>query len=210
MKPSGQKPTSWPPSTAASGAYPSPGGYPSGPPAGPAGRGAPAGKALPIVVSVGLAVGVFSGLMIVRPPAPAASAEGLAPPPDAALAREARPPVDAGVAEQRPVAVAPADAALPATASLRFAVQPAAAEVAITVDGVPVSERAVVLELGEGGERTVAIAARARGYRAWQDQRVVRADQLVTIELQPVPRPPRREREKPPGPRNGSDGLIDL
>lgn len=195
-------------------------------------------RTLPIIAGIGVAVGVFGGLMIIRGTGNSNAAgnpevtengekpEGEAPvltPPDAAAAAVvATAEVDAA-----PKAVTPPE---PETRklSLRFDVAPKTAK--IEVDGKAVKNGELTLELAAGEKKEVEVEATAEGYEPWSKTVAVATTgttQTVDIELEKVvkkpvttstsgtkkpPRPPRDER-KPPrdrgsGRRSGGSGGL--
>jgi hypothetical protein len=189
-------------------------GPPPGPGAasagGPRRRGTP--KIVPIVVSAGLAVGTFCGLLFGVGTGGGSSTAGAAPGSDAGAAVVQAAPIDAGA-----VAVAAFDAAPPppdagagvvqidaALAAVKvvitFKVVPAV-PTEITVDGEKVvgTTHEVVLE---DGARTVKIVAKAKGFRIHEKEFAVTKDMVVPIAL--------KKRGDGPSPQGPSGPIIDL
>lgn len=210
------------------------GGYP-----GPMSRRAPS-RTLPIIAGIGVAVGVFGGLMIIRGTGKSSAAGN-----PEVVDNSGKPeggeipvlaPLDAGT--QQVVATAEVDAAPKAATppepevrkvTLRFNVAPKTAK--IEVDGTAVKNGEMVLELAPDEKKEVEIEASAEGYEPWSKTVAVAttgAAQTVKVELEKVakkpvatsstskkPPKPRDEGRKPPrerdkGRRGGSGGLIDL
>jgi hypothetical protein len=195
-------------------------------------------RTLPIIAGIGVAVGVFGGLMIIRGTGNSSAASNPevtdnAEKPEGDEVPVLAPP-DAGAA----VAAATADAATKAATppepetrqvTLRFNVAPKTA--AITIDGEAVKNGEMALELAPGEKKEVEIEAMAEGYEPWSKTVAVATtgtSQTVEIALEKVakkpvasnsgskkPPRPREEKPKPPrerntGRRGGSGGLIDL
>jgi hypothetical protein len=209
--------------------YPSGGGspYPSAAapssyPGGGTGRRA-SSRTLPIIVGVGVAVGVFGGLMIIRGTGSSSAEAGngngaggealVLGPPDAGAAEiVATVQVDAA-----PAAVTPPGPEK-RTVTLRFEVSPRDAD--IEVDGKAVKNGALALELAADERKEVEVVVEAEGYEPWTKKLAVSTtddEQAVSVELEkikrttPVRRPPRprddgrkRDRDRRPG------GIIDL
>lgn len=209
-----------------------PGGY-----TGAMSRRAPS-RTLPIIAGIGVAVGVFGGLMIIRGTGKAAGntevvdnsgkPEGdempvLAPPDAAPQQAVAAAEVDAA-----PKAATPPEPEV-RKVTLRFDVAPKTAK--IEVDGAAVKNGEMVLELAPDEKKEVEIEASAEGYEPWSKTVAVATTgsaQTVKVELEKVAKKPvttsstskkpprqREETRKPPrerdkGRRNGSGGLIDL
>jgi hypothetical protein len=181
-------------------------GPPPGPAAAPAGgprrRGTP--KIVPIVVSAGLAVGTFCGLLFGVGTGDGAKAAGTGTGTGAAVA-----PIDAGAAVA-PVDAAPPppDAGVPVDAAaaaavkvvLTFKVVPAV-PTEITVDGVKVEGTTFEVVL-EDGARTVKIVAKAKGFRTHEKEFAVTKDMVVPIAL--------KKRADGPSPQGPSGPIIDL
>jgi hypothetical protein len=202
--------------------YPAAAG-PAGGYGGPMSRRA-SSRTLPIIAGIGVAVGVFGGLMIIRGTGDSSAAgnpevtengekpEGgeapvLTSPDAAAAAVVATAEVDAA-----PKAVTPPE---PETRklSLRFDVAPKTAKIA--VDGKTVKNGELTLELAADEKKEVEIEATAEGYEPWSKTVAVATTgttQTVDIELEKVvkkpvttsntgtkkpPRPPREERKPP-------------
>lgn len=209
------------------------GGYP-----GPMSRRA-SSRTLPIIAGIGVAVGVFGGLMIIRGTGSSSAAGNPEVVDNGKTGGEGIPvlsPPDAGA--QKVVATAEVDAAPSAVTppepevrkvTLRFDVAPKTAK--IEVDGKAVKNGELVLELAADEKKDVEIEASAQGYEPWSKTVTVATTgttQTVEVELEKVakkpvstttvkktPRPPRDEGRKPPrdrgnGRRGGSGGLIDL
>jgi hypothetical protein len=210
------------------------GGYP-----GPMSRRA-SSRTLPIIAGIGVAVGVFGGLMIIRGTGSSSAAGNpevvdnggkpggdeipvLAPPDAGAQQAVATAEVDAA-----PKAVTPPEPEV-RKVTLRFDVAPKTAK--IEVDGKAVRNGELVLELAADEKKEVEIEASAQGYEPWSKTVAVATtgtSQTVEVELEKVakkpvssssssrkPPRPRDEGRKPPrdrgtGRRGGSGGLIDL
>lgn len=200
-----------------------PAGYP-----GPMSRRA-SSRTLPIIAGIGVAVGVFGGLMIIRGTGSSSAAGNpevtdngekpevpvLAPPDAGAVVATAT--VDAA-----PMVVTPPE---PRKVTLRFDVAPRTAK--IEVDGQAVKKNELVLELAADETKEVEIEATAEGYEPWSKTVAVATTgtaQTVEIELEKVAKKPVASSRKPPRPREenrkprdrgngrrgGSGGLIDL
>jgi hypothetical protein len=201
-------------------------------------------RTLPIIVGVGVAVGVFGGLMIIRgtgdsvagsdPPVlegSNGSAEGEGKPEGKTDGKPDEPPVltptderTVEVAANVEVDAAPTPVTPPKpekrTVTLRFDVSPSDAD--IEVDGKPVKDGALALELAADERKQVEVVVEAEGYEPWTKKLAVSTtadEQDVSVELEKVkrtttpvrrpPRPPRddgrrRDRDRRPG------GIIDL
>jgi hypothetical protein len=209
-------------------------------------------RTLPIIVGVGVAVGVFGGLMIIRgtgdsvagsdPPVlegSNGSAEGEGKPegktdgkPEGKTdGKPDEPPVlippderTVEVAANVEVDAAPTPVTPPKpekrTVTLRFEVSPSDAD--IEVDGKPVKDGALALELAADERKQVEVVVEAEGYEPWTKKLAVSTtadEQDVSVKLEKVkrtttpvrrpPRPPRddgrrRDRDRRPG------GIIDL
>jgi hypothetical protein len=181
-------------------------------------------------VGVGVAVGVFGGLMIIRGTGSSSAAGndpqvlvGIDDPEDGETPVLLGPP-DAGMPEvvaaievdAAPVEVTPPEPET-RTVTLRFDVSPRNAS--IEVDGKTVKNRKLSLELAADEAKQVKIVVEANGYQSWtKEVEVSTTDdvQAVAVELEKVSRPPvrrpprprddgrRRDRERRPG------GIIDL
>lgn len=194
------------------------------------GRRAPS-RTLPVIVGVGVAVGVFGGLMIIRGTGSSSAAgnddpqvlvgiddqdDGETPvllgSPDAGL-----PEVVAAVAvDAAPVEVTPTEPEK-RTVTLRFDVSPRNA--AIQVDGKPVKNRKLSFELAADERKQVKVVVEADGYQSWTEKLDVSTgddEQAVAVALEKVTRPPPR---RPPRPRDDGrrrdrdrrpGGIIDL
>jgi hypothetical protein len=182
-------------------------GPPPGPGAAPAGgprrRGTP--KIVPIVVSAGLAVGTFCGLLFGVGTGGGSGTAGAAPGSDAGVGVVQTAPIDAGAAIDAapppPDAGVTADAALAAVkVVITFKVVPAV-PTEITVDGEKVvgTTHEVVLE---DGARTVKIVAKAKGFRIHEKEFAVTKDMVVPIAL--------KKRSDGPSPQGPSGPIIDL
>lgn len=224
--------------------YPSSGGSPypaaAGPVSYPTGTGRRASsRTLPIIVGVGVAVGVFGGLMIIRGTGSSNAAgndpqvleavddtdkegEGTAPvlgPPDAGAAE---------VVATATVDAAPAQVTPPKpekrTVTLRFDVTPKNAD--IEVDGKPVEDGALTLELDPDQRKQVEIVVEADGYEKWTKKVAVSTtsdEQAVAVELEkvvktttpvrrppPDRRPPRDDNRRRDRDNRRPGGIIDL
>jgi hypothetical protein len=180
-------------------------------------------------VGVGVAVGVFGGLMIIRGTGSSSAEAGNGPEVLNGNGEGGDAPVlgppDAGAAEV--VATVQVDAAPAAvtpprpekrTVTLRFEVSPRDAD--IEVDGKAVKNGALALELAADERKQVEVVVEAEGYEPWTKKLAVSTtddEQAVSVELEkikrttPVRRPPRprddgrkRDRDRRPG------GIIDL
>jgi hypothetical protein len=195
-------------------------------------------RTLPIIAGIGVAVGVFGGLMIIRGTGNAAGNpevvdNGGKPgvdelpvlgPPDAG----AQQVVATAEVDAAPKAVTPPDPEV-RKVTLRFDVAPKTAK--IEVDGKAVKNGELVLELAADEKKEIEIEASAQGYEPWSKTVAVATTgkaQTVEIELEKVakkpvassssntrkPPRPRDEVRKPPrdrgNGRRGSGGLIDL
>jgi len=209
------------------------GGYP-----GPMSRRA-SSRTLPIIAGIGVAVGVFGGLMIIRGTGNSSAAGNPEVVDNGGKAGGDEIPVlgppDAGA--QQVVATAEVDAAPKAVTppepevrkvTLRFDVAPKTAK--LEVDGKAVKNGELVLELAADEKKEVEIEASAQGYEPWSKTVAVATTgtaQTVKVELEKVakkpvttttttrkPPRPRDEGRKPPrdrgNGRRGSGGLIDL
>lgn len=212
-------------------------GGPGGPPMqaqGPMRRGT--SKAVPIVVSAGLAVGVFCGLLfgvgkqseaVASAPATGSGAKA-DPTTGSAAASTATPtptptPPTAGSAAGS-ATVAAAGSAAPATGSaaptvvkpqtikLTVTIKPddAADDAKLEIDGKDVD--GMIVEL-PADKKSVRVEVKARGYRS-VDKKIELAGGDTAIELEmskrpstPTVRPPKRP-DRPPS--NDSGGLIDI
>ncbi|MEZ4366934.1 MAG: PEGA domain-containing protein [Kofleriaceae bacterium] len=170
-------------------------------------------KAVPVVVSAGLGVGVFFGLVLGigggtsapagAPPVAAVTIDAGVPdaaPAVAAVVVDAAPPpvvIDAAVPDAGPPPVP--------VATLTFEVVPAGADIRLTVDGEAVDGTTSQLELPDG-KRTVRVVGRASGYRTFDKKITVRGDQVVDVRL--VKR--RASSGGDDGPGLMDPGLIDL
>jgi PEGA domain len=191
-------------------------------------------RTLPIIVGVGMAVGVFGGLMIIRgtgsPPAIAGTDSEV---PEGGDGNDEKTPVLLGAPDARPpevvatveVDAAPAQVTPPRpekrTVTLRFEVSPRGAD--IEVDGKPVKNGALALDLAAGERKQVEVVVEADGYEPWTKKLAISTtddEQAVSVELEkikrttpPVRRPPRQRDD--PGRRRDRDrrpggGIIDL
>lgn len=209
--------------------YPSSGGspYPSAaaPNAYPGGMSRRvSSRTLPIIVGIGVAVGVFGGLMIIRGTGSSSAAsgepqvlpeagadDGAGAEPDKRQGGE--PPVLAAVDAGAPEVVATAEVdAAPVqitppepekrSVTLRFKVSPKDAD--IEVDGQKVEDGALALELLPDERKSVEIVVEADGYERWTKKLPIATkgdEQAVEIELKKIARtPPRRP------PRTRGDG----
>lgn len=163
-------------------------------------------RTLPIIVGVGVAVGVFGGLMIIRG---TGSSSAAANDPEVLVGENeggdkgedsqgGEPPVqrtpDAGVAAV--VAAATVDAAVAQvtppepqkrTVTLRFDVTPKSA--GIQVDGEEVEKGAFTLELAPDERKQVEVVVEAEGYEPWTKKVAVSTkgtEQVVSATLQKV------------------------
>jgi hypothetical protein len=192
-------------------------------------------RTLPIIVGVGVAVGVFGGLMIIRGTGSSSAATGGEPQvlkgsSGNAEGKPDEPPVlgppdarRADVVATVEVDAAPAPVTPPRpekrTVTLRFEVSPEDAD--IEVDGKPVKNGALALELAADERKAVEVVVEAEGYEPWTKKLAVSTtgdEQAVSVELEKIkrttpvrrpPRPPRddgrkRDRDRRPG------GIIDL
>ncbi len=220
-------PSPYPPAAGPSGGYP-----------GPMSRRA-SSRTLPIIAGIGVAVGVFGGLMIIRGTGSSSAAGNPEVVDNGGQAGGEEIPVlsppDAGA--QKVMATAEVNAAPKAVTppepeirkvTLRFDVAPKTAK--IEVDGKAVRNGELVLALAADEKKEVEIGASAQGYEPWSKTVAVATTgttQTVEVELEKVakkpvstttvkktPRPPRDEGRKPPrdrgNGRRGSGGLIDL
>ncbi len=191
-------------------------------------------RPLPIIVGVGVAVGVFGGLMIIRGTGGSDAVAGndpqvLEPVNGSAdqggeaqgLGQPDPPEVVAAVA----VDAAPAQVTPPKpekrTVTLRFEVAPKNATV--EVDGKAVKNGALALELDADERKEVEVVVEAEGYEPWTKKLAVSTtdeEQAVAVELEkvqrqtPVRRTPRprddgRRRDRD-NRRPGGGGIIDL
>lgn len=179
-------------------------------------RRKPRSRALPIVVSAGLAVGVFAGLMIIL----GTGGEGEGDKDTAATL----PLADAGVAP--PDAAPPPDAAVdasppdagPPTATLTFTIEPPIDELdrfTLEVDGQPVepgdnATHTVTLPF-DARETKVLIVAKASGYYSKRLKETVEPDADKTIDIKLYKR--RKSGGGDSGGSTGSTGpggIIDL
>ena len=209
--------------TGAGSPYPS-AAAPTSFPGGGMGRRA-SSRTLPIIVGVGVAVGVFGGLMIIRGTGSSSADTGSEPPVlegssgnaennDKPNDKPDEPPV-LTPPDERPaegVAKVEGDAASPPvtppkpekrTVTLRFEVSPSDAD--IEVDGKPVKAGALALELAADERKEVEVVVEAEGYEPWTKKVAVSStgdEQAVSVELKkitrttPVRRPPRPPREE--------------
>lgn len=187
-------------------------------------------RTLPIIVGVGVAVGVFGGLMIIRGTGSSSAEAGNGPEVLEGVngngegddAPVLGPPDAGAVVATAQVDAAPAAVTPPRpekrTVTLRFEVSPRDAD--IEVDGKAVKNGALALELAADERKEVEVAVEAEGYEPWTKKLAVSTtddEQAVSVELEkikrttPVRRPPRprddgrkRDRDRPPG------GIIDL
>lgn len=218
-----------------------PGGYPNapypgmgspprpGPGAGPGPRkGGGSARTLPIVAGVGMAVGVFGGLMIIFGTGNSDAASDDTKPVVATLVSDggagatgddpqAGVALDGGTAGDMAAAAA-ADAA-PASKSVVLAFEVEPADARITVDGEEVEGDSFTLELDPGQKKRVKVEAQSDGYRSWSKTIAVTSDtdeKTVTIELDKIAnrKPVKKKRTGGGGrrtnPRGGPGGLIDL
>jgi hypothetical protein len=181
-----------------------PPGHGAAPP-GPRRRGTP--KIVPIVMSAGLAVGTFCGLLFGVGTGGGSTSAGAAPGGndgaavaiDAGAAVDAAPPppVDAAVALVADAAAAPAVAV---KIVLTFKVVPAV-PAEITVDGEKVAGLTHEVTV-EDGARTVKIVAKARGFRTHEKEFAVTKDMVVVLSL--------KKRVDGPTPQAPTGPIIDL
>jgi hypothetical protein len=191
-------------------------------------RGTP--KIVPIVVSAGLAVGTFCGLLFglgtPHDSAPAAQGSKDGAKPDGTASKDgqggAKAPddkkpdqvaagaVDAGAAPAdaaQAVVVTP-DAGAPAVAKARavltFKVVPAV-PTEITVDGEKVAGDTFEVEL-EGGSKTVKVVAKASGYKTVEKEFSVTKDMSVPLPMRKRGTGGAEDRPRPPG----KGPIIDL
>jgi hypothetical protein len=191
-------------------------------------------KAVPIVVSAGLAVGVFCGLLFgvgtgkVIHAAPSKGTNVKAHDDDAKL--EATAPKGLGATTSTPVAAKPA--APPQTAQaptppppkleaktvkLTVQIKPEAAakDAKISIDGQEISGNSTEVA---ADKKSVKVEVRANGYRT-AEKKIELLEGELTLEIEmakksssggapPAVRPPKRI-DKPPGPSNNG-GLIDI
>jgi hypothetical protein len=196
-------------------------------------------RTLPIIVGVGVAVGVFGGLMIIRGTGNSSADPGTEPP---VLQGSNGNAEDNGKPEGKPdepqvptqpdegtaVAAVEVDAAPPPvtppkpekrTVTLRFQVSPEDAD--IEVDGKPVKDGALALELAADERKNVEVVVKAEGYEPWTKKVAVSTsgdEQAVEVELAkkrttPVrrpPRPPRDDDRRRDRDRRQGGGIIDL
>nr|MBP6632959.1 PEGA domain-containing protein [Kofleriaceae bacterium] len=161
-------------------------------------------KAVPVVVSAGLAVGVFVGLLFGvgtgkaedgdEPVASAGSGSGSGSDQGTAAAgdpanldrlRSGGAPdarvVDAGIDAVPAVDAATLDAApTVVTATLTFDVVPA--DAVVTIDGVAVSGGTSAVELA-AGKKVIKLVAKADGYRSYEKTLTVAGDETIAIKL---------------------------
>jgi hypothetical protein len=150
-------------------------------------RRKPRSKALPIVVSTGLAVGVFAGLMIIRGTGEEGQGDkdtaATLPLADAGVAPPDAAPPDAG---PPPDAASPPDAG-PPTATLTFTIEPPVAELdgfSLEVDGQPVegTSHTVTLPFDARNQR-VQIVAKASGYYSKRLRETIEPDGEKAVEI---------------------------
>jgi hypothetical protein len=192
-------------------------------PSPPGGGGGGTSKIVPIVVSAGLAVGVFAGLLFgvgtgeVSAAAPRRiAADGSVIPvfevgteefsgtERVAAVIDAGPPpvIDAGP----PVDAAPAIK----LARVTFEIQPPGASAKITIDGKEVEGGAAEFDI-TAGPKTVEVIIKAPGFRDYKKKIEITEDETQTVELAKRPaggstgntgRPPRNN--------NNNNGRIDI
>ena len=190
------------------------------PPAPPPGGGGGTSKIVPIVVSAGLAVGVFAGLLFgvgtgeVSAAAPRRIDANGAPIPvfdvgtEEFSGTERVAVVDAGpppVIDAGPAIDAPPPEPTIKLATVTFVILPAGAPAKITVDGKPVETEAEIDITA--GPKSVEIAIKAAGFRDFKKKFTIAGDESQTIEL--VKRPVGGGTPNPGRPRN-NDGRIDI
>jgi hypothetical protein len=153
---------------------PGPGMLPQPPPGGarsPVASGLGSSRLIPILAGCGLAVGVFTGLLVVR-------GIGSADENDEMMVAVA----DAGVPDARP---APPDAApppKPRDVTITFEVSPRRAT--IKVDGTEVSDGTYMAKVIKGDSKTVEIEISASGYKTVTESRDIEGDDTFTFELE--------------------------
>lgn len=201
----------------------------------PPSSGGGTSKIVPVVVSAGLAVGVFAGLLFGLGTGEVAAAgkrsgsatevvssfdvgteeyDGsgkVAATPDAGVpAADAGAPADAAVAatDAAPADAAPPDAA-PAIklATVTFAITPAGVAAKITLDGKPVEGEAQI-DISAGA-KSVEVVAKAPGFRDFKKKISIGKDESVPIDLikRPVGTPNSGNGGKRP---DNNGGKIDI
>jgi len=192
---------------------------------------------VPVVVSAGLAVGTFCGLLFgvgtgddeasaatgevasaadpapTEPPAEPTPPTPPTPPPaePAQLAEPTTPPAEPAT----DVAAAGAGSAVPAvqkaTLTVELTPQAVADKATITVDGAQIEGSSLELELPASGKKEVEVVVKASGYKTVEQKVEVEGD--VTVKLELVKRPSSksggvRPPKRPSRPPGG--GLIDI
>ncbi|MEZ4401973.1 MAG: PEGA domain-containing protein [Kofleriaceae bacterium] len=167
-------------------------------------------KIIPILVSIGVAAGTFSGLYFglgtksdeVAAAGDGAGTNGSATPgtdpagPGLAANTGGDPPppavaIDAGV-DAAEVAAAPVDAGVDAAAvvtppaaqvaTLQVTIDPADVGGEVTVDGKPLDSGKATIEL-VNGKKTVRVIGKASGYRTFDKKMTIDGDSTVTVKL---------------------------
>jgi hypothetical protein len=190
-------------------------------------------KAVPIVVSAGLAVGVFCGLLFgvgtgkenaavskgnnvkheeESKPDPGAAPQGLG-------ATAAAPVAPKQVTPPPAPAQPPPQPAKPEEKKVKLTVQikpeAAAKDAKISIDGQEITGNSTEVP---ADKKTVKVEVKANGYRSAEKKIDLVGDELtLDIEMSkrsssggaPTVRPPKRI-DKPPGPSNNGGGLIDI
>jgi hypothetical protein len=204
--------------------YPGPGHMPTGqaaplPPPGAASSGRRGtSRALPIMVAAGLAVGVCGGLVLVlgTGESDAASKKPVVP----AVSDETK---DKGTSGDEQVAVVTPDAAVPPPppdaapeprtrkVTIRFDVEPAEAEV--SVDGKAITDGTYTIELEREETRTVAIEAKASGYKTFKSEHTIAGNDEIPVKLEKRSSRTggsRRNDNRSTNPGRDTGGRIDL
>jgi hypothetical protein len=145
-------------------------------------------RALPIMVAAGLAVGVCGGLVLVL----GTGESDAASKPE--VKGEGGKGSDTGTPGEEQVAVLPPDAAVPPPppdaapeprtrkVTIRFDVEPPEAEV--TVDSEAITDGTFAIELEREESRTVALEAKASGYKPFKGKHTITGNDVVPIKLE--------------------------
>jgi hypothetical protein len=203
----------------APGQAPYPGHMPTGqaaplPPPGASSGRRGTSRALPIMVAAGLAVGVCGGLVLVL-----GTGESDAASKKPAVTGKDK---DKGTSGDEQVAVVTPDAAVPPPppdaapeprtrkVMIRFEVEPPEAE--LSVDGKAITDGAYMIELEREETKTVAIEAKASGYKPFKGEHTIAGNAVVPVTLEKRARSSgsRRNENRSTNPGRDTGGRIDL